>query len=206
MEAYIRINPGEATGSKTGGAIGPICRETPDGGGRVARPEPLDLNACISRLIRLLAPDERTRLRAAIGDSVLPVMGDPHQIAAVFFTLVECASRLTPGGSTTVLTTLLPLDAGLISDKADNECALFSFHAAARGGGRICLAGPGYDNAMRPLSNVRSIVEEHDGCFRASLRAAEVTFNIYLPVMSHMPVPAGRDAGVAFAPPVTDRR
>lgn len=198
MKIRVRINGKENKGSEGGWKVRSTSREMADVAGRPARLEPLDVNTCIGRLIGLLSPAERSRLRTALGSSVLLVMGDPDQIAAMFFTLVECANRLVPGGSVTVLTTLLPLDPRLVSERTSNGCALLSFHAAARGGERICIKGPGYGSALRPLSSVRDIVERHNGCFRMGLRAKEISMNIYLPVLRHMPVRAGRSAGAAF--------
>ena len=79
------------------------------------RPGPLDLNICINRLAGLLSPFERISLRTVLGGNVLLVMADPDLMAAMFFTIVECAGRLAPGGTVTIHTALAPLQTGLVS-------------------------------------------------------------------------------------------
>jgi hypothetical protein len=145
----------------------------------------LDVNNCIKGLSPLFSRTlkEKITLQVFLGDDELPVTGDPAQIAAIFAILVECCSRLAPGGSMMILTALLPLDIGLAPKRTGKGCAFLSFCAVGRGGEQISsLSDSGRDGVLRALSDVRDIVEGHHGCFRQCLREAGIDFKVYLPV------------------------
>ena len=55
--------------------------------------------------------EEKITLQVFLSEYELPIAGDPAEIATIFATLVECCSRLAPGGSMTIFTALLHLDA-----------------------------------------------------------------------------------------------
>ncbi len=185
MQQRVHIHPVEdARPSGTIGATGDEARIAQKARG----PELLDANGCIRRLSRLVdGPAKRMiRVRTALGDGVLPVMGDPGDVSSIFFALVECGARVAPGGSMTVLTTLLPVRPAGGAERTGNGSVLISFHVAARGGERLSnLALQGYET-LRVLADVRKTVRKHQGSFSMCLRAAQMTFNIYLPAVSHL--------------------
>ena len=143
-----------------------------------------DLNNCLWSLKRFISPESQGQisLRTAFGEMELPVRGDPAGIATLFFALLECGTRLVPGGSMTVLTMFLPLYAHWTSESRRKGCALLSFQAAPRSGQRIANFS-GQEEIVRVLSDVRTMVEEMGGRFRLSFRSSGISFNIYLPLM-----------------------
>ncbi len=199
METRGQISYEESTESPAVYMMDSTSQGTRAANGNGPRPKLLDLNGCLKRLIRLLSPTEKLRLRAALGERELPVMGDPGEIAAMFFALVECAGRLAPRGSITLLSTLLPFDVPFVAESTGNGCVLFSFHAAVREGKRISnLASLGCGAGANPLVSIRNIVEKRHGCFRIGARASEIVFNIYLPVATASRL-ANNAAGLALA-------
>jgi hypothetical protein len=163
--------------------------------GEERQPERLPVNECIERLTRLFSPALRGRLtlHTALGDRELPIVGDPAGIVAIFFSLVAWGARLTPGGTMTVVTTLLPVHIGLSPKRAGSGCALLSFRAAGRSGERMSdLSIPGHDELLCALTNVRDTVKRYHGSFRLNICEKEVAFNVYLPVAGVCGAASGR--------------
>ncbi len=160
-----------------------------------------DVNSYLRHLARVFSPSLKGRagLHPALGSGVILVRGIPAQIMTVFATLITCANQLAPGGSMTIISTLLPLDIGLPSKRMGNGCALLSFCLAGAKGERIAnFQDLGRNGLLRALFNVKTIVEKHHGCFRLSAREAKITFNIYLPVVQSVPLTHGMSATEAF--------
>ena len=151
METTVQINRRKTAAPQGGWKVCSAGHEISDAPGGYMRPGPLDLNICINRLAGLLSPFERISLRTVLGGSVLLVMADPGLMAAMFFTIIECAGRLAPGGTVTIHTALAPLQTGLVSKGMGNACVLLSFHAAAKGGRRIRLNSPGTITSSVPF-------------------------------------------------------
>ena len=195
MERHAQISRSKGAGPAAGDYKGSLEPGTQVLHATSAGPVPLDVNDCIRRLMQSYArlQKEKIRLRTALGHNELPVMGDPVQIGAIFAVLVAYGNRLTSGGSMTILTTLLPVDLGLVPQRRADGCALLSFHAACRGGERLPdPAGPEAGGLPQALFNVRRLVERLHGCFRLCVREAEIAFNIYLPVVQRAPLSALR--------------
>ncbi len=180
MERYRHAKARKDGGAAAAQATGSTSHAMTAAALKGPRPELMEVNSCIRRFTRLLTPPVKSniRLRTALTRSEVMMLGYPTRIADMFFALVECAARFAPGGSVTVLTTLLPLAASVLPNSG--RCALVSFHVAPRQGERISNSG---DDPLDALSHVREVVQEHHGCFSMVLHAAEITINIYLPVI-----------------------
>ena len=151
--------------------------------------EALDMNGYIRRLVQSISPTlkKRMRLRDEICDGDLPVLANPARITTIFAVLSACAMRLAPGGRITVLTALVPSDAGLIG--TGNGCALLSFQGTGRNGQEIAdLSVLGQDRMLPALFNVRQIVAGDHGCFRLCAGGNSIAFNVYLPVVGQSSV------------------
>ena len=151
-----------------------------------AAPEPLDMNGYIRRLAQSISPalKKRIRLRQEIGDGALPVMANPARIFTIFAVLVACGSRLIPAGRMTVLTALVPFDAGPAVRATGNRCALLSLRAIGkRNQGTRDLSVLGRDRMLPALFNVRQIVGRDHGCFRVCVGENAIIFNVYLPIV-----------------------
>ena len=186
MGSQLQLDLKEDIGSTTRCYGSSIKQKTPGEQGMSAGPRPLDMNGCIKRLTQSISPalKEEIGLRARIGDGALPVMVDPARISAVFAALVACGSLLSGGGSVTILTALVPLNAGRIEKRTGNGCALLSFRVAPPGGMRLPrLSSPARDCMLPALFNVRHIVARYHGCFRLSVSENAVVLNVYLPVV-----------------------
>ncbi len=179
MEGYRQIHYRQRAGWGESSSARPIEEVT----GRCTETETLDMNVCISRLIRLLAPSGSIPVHSALTDGELLIMPDGMQIASLFFALVECSSRFVPNGQITIVTGFLPIDGCTISQMAGIGCALLSVRTTA-GQGRMLPDSTDLVkmSVHRVLSRVRDDVQAYGGCFRALRSTTELIFNVYLPI------------------------
>ena len=114
-------------------------------------------------------------------------MADPAQIGRVFASLVRrIDGAMQKGGTITVLTRLLPVQARAAAPDSANGCAMLSIRSTEAAGItnlRETGARPKARSVLPGLSSVRRIIGEHRGAIRIDRKDEALEFNVYLPVL-----------------------
>lgn len=160
------------------------------------QPEPVDLNALLTRMLDVLAPSvekEEIQLVSKIDDGIPPVMADEQRICQVLANLVNNSIKFTPsGGTVRVVARVLPEDPSLVEisvadsgigiDPAD-QAYIFD---------RLFQSGIESDTAQDTnsrsglglgLSICREIIHLHGGTIRVDSavgKGATFTFTLHL--------------------------
>ena len=150
---------------------------------------PLNLNQLVYEMSRLLSAvmRKRVRLQMLLAAEELRVMADPAQIGRVFASLVRrIDGAMQKGGTITVLTRLLPVQARAAAPDSANGCAMLSIRSTEAAGItnlRETGARPKARSVLPGLSSVRRIIGEHRGAIRIDRKDEALEFNVYLPVL-----------------------